>query len=296
MIGEILDKAVLHYLPQQWFHGRTILLKPNLVSLHASSLAITEPDFILAAARWFTDQGCKVSIGDSPAFGSCRSILRRHGVEQKLQDMGVTIADFSDAVQVRLSQGTQLSISRQVLESELVVNMPRVKAHGQMYVTLGVKNLFGIVNGIRKAGLHFSHGESTSRFAELILALHEQVPQLLNICDGVVAMNGTGPISGRPLELGCLAVSDNAVALDSALLSVLELPHHRSPLWIAAQSGAMDGWEVEKINYVCLHPGYFHPSGFTAPDRLVPIRFSIVHVVRSLIKRGLHFFRQTPKK
>ncbi|MGI6638162.1 MAG: DUF362 domain-containing protein [Desulfobulbus sp.] len=56
-------------------HSTTILLKPNLLTASNSSLACTDARFIVAAARWFMDQGAKVQVGDSPSFGSARGVL-----------------------------------------------------------------------------------------------------------------------------------------------------------------------------------------------------------------------------
>ncbi len=284
-VQEILDNSVRYYFPGRSLRGKRILLKPNLVSLRASRLAITQPEFILACASWFRDQGCHVVLGDSPAFGSCQAVLKRHCLVGKLEDMGVEISNFSNPVQKNLKSGVTLPVCREVLECDLVVNIPRIKAHCQMYVTMALKNIFGIVRGMDKAMLHMVHGKSREKFAEIILSLHDLLPETLHICDGIEVMDKTGPTGGSPLTFGCLAVSCNGVALETALLSSLELCHKNSPLWKVANAQQLPGATVGSINYLKLFPEDFHGSGFCAPEKLIGVRFNPFQYLFSSLKK-----------
>ena len=133
------------------FNGTRVLLKPNLISARAPALACTDGRFICAAAEWFLDCGAQVALGDSPAFGSAASVLRRHGIDRALAHLNVTFLPFRTARQIKLSNGVSIGVAEDALGCDFFVNLPKIKAHNQMYITAGVKNLFGIVVGMRKS-------------------------------------------------------------------------------------------------------------------------------------------------
>ena len=144
--------------PSLRLRGTQVLLKPNLITARRGLLACTEGRFILAAAQWFLDQGCRVAVGDSPAFGTAEAVLANLGVAAELRRRGVRIADFSSTRLVTLPSGLRVGLAAEALDCDLLVNLPRVKVHVQMRVTLVVKNYFGCVGGMRKPLWHMVHG------------------------------------------------------------------------------------------------------------------------------------------
>ncbi len=267
------------------WHGRTVLLKPNLISASASALACTEAAFVAGVAAWFVDNGARVRIGDSPAFGSAARALRQHGIERALAGMAVEKVEFATPVERRLSCGVTVQVAAEGLECDLLVNLPKVKAHSQMYVTLAVKNIFGVVVGMRKAMLHMGEGGSGGRFTAVILDLLEFLPRHLAIADGIVAMHRQGPIGGEPLQLGCVAGAASCVALDTALLSLLELDPAASPLWREASRRSIPGSRDADLAYPSLTPQAFAGSGFVAPAELMGIRFNPFRFLRGMLRR-----------
>ena len=75
--------------------GLQVLLKPNLISAKRGPLACTEGAFIVAVARWFLDRGARVTVGDSPAFGTATAVLDRLGILEDLRSLGVGVSDFT---------------------------------------------------------------------------------------------------------------------------------------------------------------------------------------------------------
>ncbi|MDH4319493.1 MAG: DUF362 domain-containing protein, partial [Desulfobulbaceae bacterium] len=130
---EVLDLPALSSVDR-------VLLKPNLISVKHGTLACTEAAFILAVAELFVEKGIKVSLGDSPAFGTAHHALGKLGIVEPLHRLGVEIVEFKKAVPVELASGVRLGIAREVLESDFMINIPRVKAHGQLRMTMAVKN------------------------------------------------------------------------------------------------------------------------------------------------------------
>ncbi len=284
-VSAIVEKmAAALGLPRS-FAGHTVLLKPNLISAAAPALACTDAEFIAGVAAWFLDHGARVRISDSPAFGTALKAMHRHGIAAALAGMAVTPVEFTTAVERRLACGLTVGIAAESLDCDLLVNLPKIKAHNQMYVTLSVKNIFGIVLGMRKAMLHMREGGSHRRFADIILDLIELLPPHLTIVDGVVAMHRQGPIDGAPLRLGCIAAATDLTALDTALLDVLELDRRRSPLWQAAAARGLPGSRAADIVYPALAPAAFAGAGFVAPAELDGIRFNPFRFLRGMLRR-----------
>jgi uncharacterized protein (DUF362 family) len=242
---------------------------------------------ILAVAEWLIDTGASVSIGDSPAFGSGRQVLKSQGIEGVIQRLGVNIEEFRTPVVKEISHGRQIGVAQEVLESDFLVNLPKLKAHNQMYITCAVKNLFGVVCGMRKAAAHMQNGTSHVKFGELMLDLLELIPPSFSIVDGITVMNREGPIGGAALELGCIGASSDPVALDTALLEVLELEKERCPVWVAAQQRKLPGSDPMGLSYPHEKPERFHGSGFVAPEVLNPVPFNPLRFLASSFKRIL---------
>ncbi len=83
-----------------------------------------------------------------------------------------------------------------------------------MGMTLGVKNTFGFINAFEKAKWHFRAGQDRLLFASMLIDIHNIVKPSLTVLDGIIGMDGDGPSSGRPRNLGILGISKNAFILD----------------------------------------------------------------------------------
>lgn len=265
--------------------GKKILLKPNLISASAPSLACSCPQFVTAVANCFLERGATVLLGDSPAFGSAKQVLKKHGFVAALSGLDVSLIEFQTKVERKLDCGFSVTVAAEALDCDYFVNLPRVKAHQQMGVTMAVKNVFGIVLGARKALLHMTHGKTHHGFAELILDLCKILPPTIGIADGITVMNKTGPVNGSPLSLSCVALSRDFVALDRALLEVLGIEKEQIPLAVEAEKQALPGGLLEEIDFPALRPDAFANSGFRIPQQLTPIRFQFFQYFRSSMKR-----------
>jgi len=268
------------------FKGSIVLLKPNLVSGRGhDGLACTSADFIAAAAELLADYGARLRIGDSPAFGSATAVMHRCGIAAALKDLPVTLVDFTPGPVRRLAHGVTIRLAREVFECDLLLNMPRVKAHAQMRVTLAVKNLFGAVVGWRKAMLHMRYDDRHNSFVRMLVDLLDLFPQALHLIDGIVAMHCTGPVLGSPFPLGVLGLAQNPVALDTALLAVLGLPHEKSPIWVECSRRKLPGVSLSQLHFPLRDALSLQRAGFLVPERLSPVRFHPLHVTRSVCRR-----------
>ena len=266
-------------------HGTHVLLKPNLISSRGPSLSCSHPDFITGVALWCKEQGAKVSVGDSPAFGTARSVCRSKKIDTPLQELDIKIVNFLTPVERQLSCGRSVSVAGEVLDCDLFIGLPRIKAHNQMYVTMAVKNLFGIVKGVNKAMLHMTCDNSYENFSKIILGLIELLPQQFHLIDGVEIMSESGPLDGSSLALNCIGASSSPVALDTAFFDVLQLNPYKSPLFSMAHAMGLSGSDLATIDFPFSHSSEFHGAGFIAPEVLNPIRFNPFRFMSGLFKR-----------
>ena len=282
-----VEESLGLFLGKTGLHGRKVLLKPNLISAGGPGHAVTHPEFIAAVATTLLDRGARVSLGDSPAFGNATRVCLKRGITKALAGMPVEIVDFIESRPLRFAHGVVLPIASAALNCDLLIGLPKIKAHNQMLLTLATKNLFGVVKGVNKALLHMTHGQSHQPFAEILSELPGLLPPQFHFADGIVAMHGSGPLDGASLPLYCMAAAVSPVALDTALMSVLEVDHQKSPLWRVAARHQLPGWDPRSIVYPGLLPESFHGSGFRVPLLLNPVRFNPLRFVRGLWRRAL---------
>ncbi|WP_319588333.1 DUF362 domain-containing protein [uncultured Desulfobulbus sp.] len=286
-----LDAAVDQLLASSldWGTLRTarVLLKPNLITARNGLLACTDGRFIAAVARWFAAMGAQVAVGDSPAFGSARSVLEGINALSPLQMLGVPVVEFRQVREIALPCGHKAAMAAVVMDCDLLINLPRIKAHSQMRVTMAVKNLFGCLSGFHKPWWHMVHGGNNGRFAELLVDLLAVLPSCSTLVDGIVAMHQAGPVHGAPYPLGIIAFGTNPVAIDTGLLTLLGVDPLHSPLWRASHRAGLGGTNVAELVFPLATPAELAVRDFAVPETLGPVRFDPFRFVKNSMKRAL---------
>ena len=205
-----------------------VLLKPNLLrSSNPGQAVVTHPTFVEAVAELLVDHGAQLSLGDSPPLGNLARVLSKSGYDNFMKRLNVKPCPFIrkrslDCLNSRLFR--RLELAEEVFEFDKVVNLPKIKTHCQMGLTLAVKNLFGTVIGMDKASWHLRAGKNIDSFATVLVQIYEQISPVVSIVDGVLGMEGNGPNSGKPRRIGIVAAGQDAVALDSVIASLLDFP------------------------------------------------------------------------
>jgi uncharacterized protein (DUF362 family)/Pyruvate/2-oxoacid:ferredoxin oxidoreductase delta subunit len=245
--------------------GRTVLIKPNLLSPAKPEQAVlTHPLIVRAAAEFVLQRGGRPRIGDSPAVGSFKRIIRESGIAGALSDLDVEFCDFTRSVKADVGEPFgMIDLAAEALEAPLIINLPKLKTHAQMGLTLGVKNLFGCVVGLRKPQWHLRTGIDRELFARLLVQIYRRINPALTLIDGILAMEGEGPgRRGIPREVGLLLGSRNAFAADHAVCRILGLNLEKLPiLRVARQRGFYDGeLEVDSGGAMPVISGFRLPS------------------------------------
>jgi len=202
--------------------GRRVVLKPNLVEFDPAGVINTHPSLIFATIEAFRLEGAReVIVAEGPGHRRDNEyLLEASGLAARLRDAGAAYVDLNqDAVrrvplETRFTDLGELYLPETVLGADLFVSMPKLKTHHWAGVTLSMKNLFGIMPGAiygwPKNVLHWAGLEGS--ILDINAAL--SVPRL-NIVDGIVGMEGNGPIQGEAREVGVLLFGRDPVAVDS---------------------------------------------------------------------------------
>ncbi len=287
LLAACLDRLLTEAKGDTNLHSAQVVLKPNLLTTTNASLACTDGRFIVAAARWFVDQGARVQVGDSPAFGSAQGILASLGALRPLRAMNVEVIDFKKTRSLTLPQGVPVRLAQSALDCDLLVGLPKVKAHAQARITLAVKNCFGCVAGMQKPWWHMVHGGTDGIFFDLLSALLAQLPPCLHLVDGICAMHKTGPVHGRAFPLARVLCGANPVAVDTALLYILKIPEQHSPLWLAAHRAGLAGTRLDELILDRELLDSLRVDGFRVPGELSPVRFNPLRFFKNNVKRLL---------
>lgn len=215
--------------------GARVLLKPNLVAGFAPERAVTtHPAVFQAVAELAIEAGGVVVAGDSPGLGRGESAARRAGLADVARKLGVEWMAFTPR-EVEIKDGVypRLTLAAEALDADVVINLPKLKTHCQMGLTLAVKNLFGTVVGADKFQWHYRAGTDRLVFGRLLDEICRTINPALTILDAIVGMDGNGPTSGTPNPTGFLAAAADPWALDAIAADIVEFPRENL-FWLQA--------------------------------------------------------------
>ncbi len=257
--------------------GERILVKPNLlIGKRPEAAVTTHPSVVKAVIRLVREAGATPIVGDSPGVGSASRVAEKCGIMDVCKDSGTEFVELKTPVLVENPGGhtfKRLEVAREALAFDGIINLPKLKTHTQMFLTMGVKNIFGCVPGKLKAQLHLTAGVDTDCFAGMLLDLYLFLRPRLTVTDAVVAMEGNGPGSGDPRRLGLVFASRDAVAMDLIITEVLGARREHSPVLKRASEMGLEGAEKEGVVVVGEEIRGVRVSGFRFPP-LVSTNFT----------------------
>ena len=208
--------------------GKRILLKPNLVETYAGASHInTHPLVVRGAIEAFLKMGAgSIIVAEGP--GHCRDsllVLEESGMGEVLHVEGIPFVDlnYAECYQskniARISKLPAFSFPVLLKEVDWVVSMPKMKTHHWVGVTLSLKNLFGVMPGSfygwPKNVLHWAGIE------QCIIDINAIVRSNFSIVDGIVGMEGDGPIMGTPKRTGVMVMGRNPTAVDATCVRIM---------------------------------------------------------------------------
>ena len=272
--------------------GDRVLLKPNLLAPRPSEAAVcTHPQIVRAAALEVMEAGGVPLIGDSPAVGSLSVVLKQSGIMQVVRELGIKTVPFRTPVSMPVPEGgafRSLKLAAEAAEPDLIINLPKLKTHGMMTLTLGVKNMFGTVVGAGKPGWHLM-AKDHLRFADMLLDVWRTLPPTLSIMDGITAMEGHGPNSGDPLDLGLVMASPSALAMDLIAGRIIGLSVDKHPVLYQARVRGLAGAHEEDVEVIGEAVENVRKV-LVLPQSASRVDFRIPEWMRSSLRRSLNSF------
>jgi uncharacterized protein (DUF362 family)/Pyruvate/2-oxoacid:ferredoxin oxidoreductase delta subunit len=229
--------------------GDRVLIKPNLLKARPPEAAVTtHPEIVRSVIRLVREAGGVAVVGDSPGMGDLRKVCEKSGILDVVNEEGARLADPDEAVTVNNSGRFQrFEISRWAHESDLIINLPKLKTHGMTTLTGAVKNLFGCVPGKRKVQWHFNTGVNHELFMTMLVELCALLKPRLTIMDAVVGMEGNGPGSGDPRPINVVIAGQDPVAVDVVSSMVVGVSPERLPLMRAAAAAGYGETRPDRI-------------------------------------------------
>lgn len=262
-----------------------ILLKPNLLKkAEVEKAVITHPAVVGAFGRILKEEGYgNVILGDSCGTGSTSKVIKGTGMDAALEKLGIPAVDFSEGIHVPYPQGIQAKefvIPKELMESDCVISLCKMKTHALERITGAVKNSYGFIYGLHKAKGHTRYPSADS-FARMLVDLNMYVKPRLYVMDGIIAMEGNGPGSGDPVKMGVMLMSKDPVALDSVFASLIHLKPQMVPTNYHGEKMGLGVWKEEGITLL-------------TPEGEIPLKEAVkvygnpsFHVDRRPVRRGI---------
>ncbi len=275
--------------------GDRVLLKPNLLTGgRPGKECVTRPEVVYCVAQMVQELGGKPFLGDGPAFGSAKGVAKANGYLPLTEALNLPIVEFHGKRYETVSTAfNHLLLSKEAMDADVVINLPKVKSHVQLTLTLGVKNLFGCVPGKMKAWWHMEAGKDRDRFGEMLAETARAIAPDLTILDGIIGHEGNGPSGGEPRRLNLLAASSDVFALDRAVVDILNADPAIVPTVAASQRLGLCS-NVEAIHFPALHPQELQITDWKLPEHLMPIDFGMPRVLKSTFRHLYIRFIQEP--
>jgi uncharacterized protein (DUF362 family)/NAD-dependent dihydropyrimidine dehydrogenase PreA subunit len=251
-IREAVDRA-FDLFPLE-IRGRKVLIKPNVLRLSESKEGIvTHPSMLRAVVdKVETLAPASMVVGDNPGlfnYGANEESFTKTGLMEAAKGYYRNIGTDSLKVDFNPDFTPVVSVSRIVLESDVIISLPKFKTHGLTVITGAIKNSYGILPGAQKAVLHKAAG-SPERFHEMLVDVFRlRVPDLF-LVDAVVGMEGNGPASPELREIGLVLASDNAVALDAVIATMMGCEPARLRFLQRARELGLGDYDIKGIEVI----------------------------------------------
>ena len=223
-----------------------VVIKPNVCfPSNFENMLITDPRILEAVLHIAKKKSKNVLVVESDAAsGSAEKRMINTGVMGTIKKCDAEFLNLSkDEVEEHKVAGLTVQIPKTVLKADYLINLPKVKTHSFMVVSVAMKNMFGLIASKKKSQFH-------KHLADVLIYLNQAVRQDLIIADGIVAMEGLGPIHGKKVNLGLLISGRNPVRIDAACCHIAGFnPYAVEALWKAHQQG-MGEIDPQKIQFL----------------------------------------------
>jgi uncharacterized protein (DUF362 family)/Pyruvate/2-oxoacid:ferredoxin oxidoreductase delta subunit len=233
--------------------GERIVMKPNVLYGTSPEKGVcTHPSVFRAVGIALKKACASVCYGDSPSFGRGGMHMGRAGLKRVADDLGIERADFDKGRTVSHRDALLIKsfvVANGVLDSDGLVNLPKLKTHPLVRFTGAVKNQFGCVPGLLKSQYHVKLLDPYD-FARMLVDLNTLTRPRFCVMDGIVAMEGNGPRSGKLTNLNVLLFSSDPVALDATACRIINLDPEVVPTATLGEKARLGNYRSDEIELV----------------------------------------------
>ncbi len=234
-LAEILARQYDNFRQAVPLAGKRVVLKPNLVEYRREKVINTDPRVIDAVIQLCKKEGAaEIIVAEGPGhWRNVQYLVKECGLGAVLEKHGVRFVDLNHDEPVKMTNLGRLTgldylyLARTVVSADVFISLPKLKTHHWAGATLSLKNLFGTLPGIcygwPKNELHW---RGIPHSIVDIACTH--TPHLA-IVDGIVGMEGDGPLMGNAKEVGALVMGADLVAVDATCCRLMKLPADRLP-------------------------------------------------------------------
>jgi uncharacterized protein (DUF362 family)/NAD-dependent dihydropyrimidine dehydrogenase PreA subunit len=234
--------------------GKKVLIKPNVLrSSEAREGIVTNPAVLRAVVEKVeTMKPAQIIVGDNPglfSYGANEESFQKTGLMEAAKGYYRNIGIDSKKVAFNPDFMSTVSVSNIVLEADVLISLPKFKTHGLTVLTGAIKNSYGILPGAQKAMLHKAAG-SPERFHDVVVDVFRiRVPDLF-LVDAIVGMEGNGPASPMLRDIGLLIASDNAVAVDAIIATMMGCEPERLKFLRKAKEVGLGDYDINIIEII----------------------------------------------
>lgn len=235
----------------------TVFLKTNGLAPHPASKAITtHPSVVRAVIKYFKNYNVTIIVGDNPATKEMKTVFKVNGTMDVIEEENVLLANNKDLKVISAKEYKrykEFNVSREIVEADILVNLPKLKTHGLAYFTGAQKNLFGTIHGLEKAQWHVK-SSTPSEFGEAMADLYSAIKNemknkiIVNLMDGIEGLEGEGPSTGgNKKSAHVLLSSTDAIALDRVAMEIVKLDYRKSFISIISNNRGLGEFNIENI-------------------------------------------------
>jgi len=234
--------------------NKKVLIKPNVLRASEAKEGIVTHPAVLRAVVEAVEAGhpAEIIVGDNPGafgYGDNETCFQQTGLMEASKGYYRNIGN--DAVKMDFNPEFMplVSLSRAVVEADILISLPKFKTHGLTVISGAVKNSYGFLPGAQKARLHKEAG-TPERFHDMLVDVFQlRIPDLF-IVDAVVGMEGNGPASPDLRDIGLILASDNSVALDAVIAEMMGLDPGRLRFLQKAKAVGLGDFDTDTIDIV----------------------------------------------
>jgi uncharacterized protein (DUF362 family) len=248
--AQLLAGALKEFGGMQHFisRGDIVVVKPNMGWDRAPQYAAnTNPDLVAAIVRECLNAGAKtVKVFDR----TCNNPLRCYAnsqVEARAREAGADVSQIRENRFVTKTINGELikewPIYRDYLEADKVINVPIAKHHSLSRITLGLKNLMGVMGGNR--------GDIHNSFTQKIVDIDRTILPTLTLIDAYRILTANGPVGGNLAHVKTpktLIMSPCLVSADYTALSLFDLTMDDVDVVKEAAKRGLQKYDLRSLN------------------------------------------------